>query len=131
MKILVLVSGNVGKLKELQVMFGDLLLQIVVQGELGVEDVFEIGLIFVENVLIKVCYVCVSIGLLVLVDDFGLIVDVLDGVFGLYSVCYVGSLINDVVNNVKLFEVMCDVLVECCIVCFYVVIVLLCYVNDL
>lgn len=131
MKKLVLVSYNVGKLVEMQEIFVDLLLQIILVVELGLGDVEEIGLIFVENVLLKVCVVCEVIGLLVLVDDLGLIVDVFGGVFGLYSVCYVGYLINVVVNNVKLLDVMVDIFDGQCSVCFYVVIVLLCYVIDL
>ena len=50
---LVLASGNAGKLKELQAMLAGLPLEIVAQGALGVSDVPETGLTFVENALIK------------------------------------------------------------------------------
>lgn len=53
MKHLVLASGNAGKLEELRAMLAGLPLRIVAQGELGVDDVPETGLTFVENALIK------------------------------------------------------------------------------
>ncbi|WP_317621873.1 non-canonical purine NTP pyrophosphatase, partial [Xanthomonas perforans] len=53
MKQLVLASGNAGKLEELRAMLAGLPLRIVAQGDLGVEDVPETGLTFVENALIK------------------------------------------------------------------------------
>lgn len=48
--------------------------------------------------LLKVCYVVKIMGLFIIVDDFGLLVKVLNGVFGLYFVCYVGEEGNDEVN---------------------------------
>lgn len=52
-------------------------------------EVEELFGMFIENVLIKVCYVLWFIGLLVIVDDLGLCVCVLCGVLGVYLVCYV------------------------------------------
>lgn len=66
---------------------------------MNIEDVIEDGLSFVENVIIKVCYVFKILGKLVIVDDFGICVLVLDGVLGIYFVCYVGEYGDDVVNN--------------------------------
>lgn len=63
--------------------------------ELGVDFVEEIGLMFIENVIFKVCYVVKMIGLFVIVDDFGLVVDVLGGVLGIYFVCYFGENVID------------------------------------
>lgn len=130
MKTLVLASGNAGKLKELQAMLGDLPLQIVAQGELGVEDVPETGLTFVENALIKARHACASTGLPALADDSGLIVDALDGAPGLYSARYAGSPTNDAANNAKLLEAMRDVPAERRTARFYAVIVLLRHAND-
>lgn len=45
------------------------------------------------------------IGLLVIVDDFGLVVDVLGGVLGIYFVCYVGDYVIDESNIDKLLNV--------------------------
>ncbi len=68
---LVLASGNAGKLEELQTLLGGLPLQIVPQRELGVGDVPETGLTFVENALIKARHACEVTGLSALADDSG------------------------------------------------------------
>ncbi|WWW35349.1 RdgB/HAM1 family non-canonical purine NTP pyrophosphatase [Stenotrophomonas rhizophila] len=130
MKTLVLASGNAGKLKELQAMLGDLPLQIVAQGELGVSDVPETGLTFVENALIKARHASAVTGLPALADDSGLIVDALDGAPGLYSARYAGSPTNDAANNAKLLDALREVPAERRTARFYAVIVLLRHVND-
>jgi len=127
---LVLASGNAGKLKELQAMLGGLPLEIVAQGELGVSDVPETGLTFVENALIKARHACQSTGLPALADDSGLIVDALDGAPGLYSARYAGSPTNDAANNAKLLEAMRDVPADGRSARFYAVIVLLRHADD-
>lgn len=126
---LVLVSYNVGKFKEFQVMFG-VSVKVCLIGEFSQVELEEIGFFFVENVIFKVCNVVCFFGLLVLVDDFGLVVDFFGGVLGIYLVCYVDGW-GDVVNNVKLLEVMKDVLDVECGVQFVSVLVLVCYVDDL
>lgn len=127
---LVLASGNAGKLKELQAMLAGLPLQIVAQGELGVSDVPETGLTFVENALIKARHASASTGLPALADDSGLIVDALDGAPGLYSARYAGSPTDDAANNAKLLEAMREVPAERRTARFYAVIVLLRHAND-
>jgi XTP/dITP diphosphohydrolase len=130
MKTLVLASGNAGKLKELQAMLGDLPLQIVAQGELGVSDVPETGLTFVENALIKARHASAVTGLPALADDSGLIVDALDGAPGLYSARYAGSPTNDAANNAKLLDALREVPANRRSARFYAVIVLLRHAND-
>ncbi|WP_369967999.1 RdgB/HAM1 family non-canonical purine NTP pyrophosphatase [Stenotrophomonas rhizophila] len=130
MKTLVLASGNAGKLKELQAMLGDLPLQIVAQGELGVSDVPETGLTFVENALIKARHASAVTGLPALADDSGLIVDALDGAPGLYSARYAGSPTNDAANNAKLLDALREVPANRRTARFYAVIVLLRHAND-
>lgn len=127
---LVLASGNAGKLKELQAMLADLPLQIVPQAELGVGDVPETGLTFVENALIKARHACEVTGLSALADDSGLIVDALDGAPGLYSARYAGSPTDDAANNTKLLAALREVPAERRIARFYAVIVLLRHAND-
>ncbi|MGE8234614.1 MAG: non-canonical purine NTP pyrophosphatase, partial [Stenotrophomonas sp.] len=127
---LVLASGNAGKLKELQAMLADLPLQIVPQRELGVDDVPETGLTFVENALIKARHACAVTGLPALADDSGLIVDALDGAPGLYSARYAGSPTDDAANNAKLLDALHDVPAERRTARFYAVIVLLRHAND-
>jgi len=130
MKTLVLASGNAGKLKELQAMLGDLPLQIVAQGELGVSDVPETGLTFVENALIKARHASAVTGLPALADDSGLIVDALDGAPGLHSARYAGSPTNDAANNAKLLDALREVPANRRTARFYAVIVLLRHAND-
>ncbi|OCG79946.1 non-canonical purine NTP pyrophosphatase, partial [Xanthomonas euvesicatoria] len=109
MKQLVLASGNAGKLEELRAMLAGLPLRIVAQGDLGVEDVPETGLTFVENALIKARHASAVTGLPALADDSGLIVDALDGAPGLYSARYAGSPTDAQANNAKLLDAMREV----------------------
>ncbi|HEY0333912.1 MAG TPA: RdgB/HAM1 family non-canonical purine NTP pyrophosphatase [Stenotrophomonas sp.] len=127
---LVLASGNPGKLEELRAMLADLPLEIVAQGELGVEDVPETGLTFVENALIKARHASAITGLPALADDSGLIVDALDGAPGLYSARYAGSPTHAAANNAKLLDAMRDVPQGQRSARFYAVIVLLRHPED-
>ncbi|AVQ08135.1 non-canonical purine NTP pyrophosphatase, RdgB/HAM1 family [Xanthomonas vasicola pv. vasculorum] len=130
MKQLVLASGNAGKLEELRALLADLPLRIVAQGELGVDDVPETGLTFVENALIKARHASAVTGLPALADDSGLIVDALDGAPGLYSARYAGSPTNALANNAKLLDAMRDVPAGRRSARFYSVIVLLRHPED-
>jgi XTP/dITP diphosphohydrolase len=130
MKQLVLASGNAGKLEELRAMLAELPLRIVAQGDLGVDDVPETGLTFVENALIKARHASAVTGLPALADDSGLIVDALDGAPGLYSARYAGSPTDAQANNAKLLEAMRAVPAERRSARFYAVIVLLRHPED-
>ncbi|MBN6152579.1 RdgB/HAM1 family non-canonical purine NTP pyrophosphatase [Xanthomonas sp. AmX2] len=130
MNKLVLASGNAGKLEELRAMLAGLPMQIVAQGQLGVEDVPETGLTFVENALIKARHASAVTGLPALADDSGLIVDALGGAPGLYSARYAGSPTDAQANNAKLLEAMRDVPTERRSARFYAVIVLLRHPED-
>ncbi|HCH0557134.1 TPA: RdgB/HAM1 family non-canonical purine NTP pyrophosphatase [Pseudomonas aeruginosa] len=127
---LVLASGNAGKLAEFSAMLAHLPYQIVPQKELGVEDVPETGLTFVENALIKARHACAVTGLTALADDSGLIVDALGGAPGLYSARYAGQPTDDAANNAKLLDAMKDVPDDQRRARFYAVIVLLRHPED-
>lgn len=127
---LVLASGNAGKLLELQAMLADLSLQILPQRDLGVDDVPETGLTFVENALIKARHASATTGLPALADDSGLIVDALGGAPGLYSARYAGSPTDDSANNAKLLDAMRDIPDGQRSARFYAVIVLLKHADD-
>ena len=99
---LVLASGNAGKLAELNAILGDEGYTLVTQSSLGVEDVPETGLTFVENALIKARHAAQVTGLPALADDSGLCVDALDGARGLYSARYAGPQVDPQANIDKL-----------------------------
>src|SRR5690606_844245 len=87
---LVLASGNAGKLVELRELLGEAGFRLRAQSELGVGDINETGLSFVENALLKARNAAQATGLPALGDDSGLCVDALDGAPGLYSARYAG-----------------------------------------
>ena len=89
MKI-VLASNNAGKLAEFNRLLEGSGVQAVAQAELGVTDIEETGLTFVENALLKARNAARVTGLPALADDSGLCVDALDGAPGLYSSRYAG-----------------------------------------
>lgn len=108
MKI-VLASNNAGKLTEFNRLLEGSGVQAVAQAELGVTDIEETGLTFVENALLKARNAARVTGLPALADDSGLCVDALDGAPGLYSSRYAGPE-GDAGRNIdKLLEALHDV----------------------
>lgn len=130
MKRVVLASGNAGKLKEMGELLAGLDWQVLPQHELGVEDVPETGLSFVENALIKARHACRVTGLPALADDSGLIVDALGGAPGLYSARYAGEPGDAAANIAKLLDALHGVPAERRSARFYSVIVLLRHAED-
>lgn len=129
-RTLVLASHNAGKLKEMQAMLATQPWRITSAAELGLGDVAETGLTFVENALLKARAACLATGLPALADDSGLIVDALGGAPGLYSARYAGSPTDDAANNRKLLHDLREVPDEQRTARFYAVIVLLRHAND-
>ena len=108
MKI-VLASNNAGKLTEFNRLLEGSGVQAVAQAELGVTDIEETGLTFVENALLKARNAARVTGLPALADDSGLCVDALDGAPGLYSSRYAGPEGDAGRNITKLLEALRDV----------------------
>jgi XTP/dITP diphosphohydrolase len=106
---IVLASSNAGKLKEFNALLADSGIEVVSQGSLGIEDVEETGLSFIENALLKARHAARASGLPALADDSGLCVQVLDGAPGLYSARYAGVHGNSAANNAKLLETLAGV----------------------
>lgn len=100
----VLASGNVGKLLELNVLLADAGLTLIRQTDLGVAEVAETGLSFVENALIKARNAAKITNLPAIADDSGLSVTALAGEPGIYSARYAGELSDDAANNARLLE---------------------------
>ena len=108
MKRIVVASGNAGKLAEFNRLLGASGYEFVAQGELGVEDIPETGLSFVENALLKARHAAQVTGLPALADDSGLCVDALDGAPGLYSARYAGEPVDPARNIDKLLDALAD-----------------------
>ncbi|MGY0799395.1 RdgB/HAM1 family non-canonical purine NTP pyrophosphatase [Lysobacter sp. A286] len=101
---IVVASGNTGKLAEFNRLLGDAGIEFVAQGELGVGDIEETGLTFVENALLKARHAARATGLPALADDSGLCVDALNGAPGLYSARYAGEPSDAARNIDKLLQ---------------------------
>ncbi len=99
-QLVVLASGNAGKLRELAGILQPLGLQLVSQSEFKVPEVAETGLSFVENAIIKARAAAAHSGHPALADDSGLEVDYLRGEPGIHSARYSGQ--GDAANNAKL-----------------------------
>lgn len=106
---LVLASNNAGKLAEFNRLLEGSGMQAVPQTELGVADVEETGLTFVENAILKARNAARITGLPALGDDSGLCVDALEGAPGLYSARYSGPEADAARNIAKLLDVLDNV----------------------
>ena len=104
MQTIVLASGNKGKLKEFNEVLAPLACRLVPQSDVGVTDVEETGLSFVENAILKARHASRLSGLPALADDSGLEVDALKGAPGIYSARYAGPDATDADNNAKLLQ---------------------------
>lgn len=106
MKKIVLASGNAGKVREFNQLLADLGYEVVPQTELGVPEIEETGLSFVENAILKARNAAQHTGLPAIADDSGLEVDALDGAPGIYSARYAGAGASDTENVKKLLQAM-------------------------
>jgi XTP/dITP diphosphohydrolase len=101
---IVLASSNPGKLREFNALFADSGCEVIAQASLGIDDVEETGLTFVENALLKARHAARVSGLPALADDSGLCVEALNGAPGLYSARYAGGHGDSAANNAKLLQ---------------------------
>jgi XTP/dITP diphosphohydrolase len=104
MQRIVLASSNRGKLAEYNALLAGSRFQVVPQSELGVEDVEETGLSFVENALLKARHAARVTGLPALADDSGLCVAHLRGAPGLHSARYSGEHCHTEANQARLLR---------------------------
>jgi len=100
---IVLATGNLGKLRELQRMLGAVF-DLVPQTALNLSAAEETGHTFTENALLKARYASAQAGLPAIADDSGLEVDALGGAPGIRSARYAGIGATDDENNEKLLE---------------------------
>ena len=100
---IVVASSNKGKVAEIAEFFANR--GVKVRGLADFPDVVpvdETGTTFQENATLKAHGYAQQLGLPVLADDSGLMVDALDGAPGVFSARYAGDAHNDAANNAKL-----------------------------
>lgn len=102
--VLVLASGNAGKIREFQAMFAPLGLRIAGQKEYGLASCDEPWGTFVENCLAKARHAARETGLSALADDSGICVNALGGAPGVHSARFAGEGAGDDANNRLLIE---------------------------
>lgn len=108
MKKIVLASNNKGKVREFNQLLSGLDALVIPQAELGVEEVEETGLSFVENAILKARNAAQQSGLPAIADDSGIEVDALNGAPGIYSARYAGVGASDEDNLQKLLQALSD-----------------------
>jgi XTP/dITP diphosphohydrolase len=111
----VLASNNAKKLSELQALLGDLQVQLLTQGSLGVGEAAEPFHTFIENGLAKARHAAAATGCAALADDSGICVDALGGAPGVVSAHFAGHVVaaddreatrrlQDAANNAALLQ---------------------------
>ena len=98
----VVATANPGKVRELTETLAPLGFELLVQGELGITSVPEVGCTFVENALAKARHAAREAGLPAIADDSGLVVPALGGAPGIRSARYAGEPPDDQRNNARL-----------------------------
>jgi XTP/dITP diphosphohydrolase len=89
MTTLLIASGNIGKLREIEAILTDFPVDLVLPKQLGLDlDITEDGATYAENAAKKAAAYTQASGLIVLADDSGLEVDALGGQPGLFSARY-------------------------------------------
>lgn len=101
-KEILLASSNKGKIAEFQKIFVNK--NLVSLSDLGIGDVIEDGLSFLENAIKKARYGAKYSGLYSIADDSGLVVPDLNFEPGIYSARYAGSDSTDELNREKLIS---------------------------
>jgi XTP/dITP diphosphohydrolase len=112
---LVLASNNAKKLAELATLFGELPLQLVTQGSLGIAEADEPHATFLENALAKARHAARACGGAAIADDSGVCVHALGGAPGVISAHYAGEVapqadreamrrVQDAANNAQLLR---------------------------
>jgi XTP/dITP diphosphohydrolase len=112
MKNIVLATGNLGKVREINELLANHDLEVVAQSDFNVPEAEETGLSFVENAIIKARNAAAHTGLSAIADDSGLEVDALGGAPGIYSSRYAGKSASDRDNLEKLLTDLGDLAAE-------------------
>jgi XTP/dITP diphosphohydrolase len=98
-KILIVATGNLGKLKEIQAYLEDLEIELQLKPQdLEIE---ETGKTFIENARLKASQVALATGQWAIGDDSGLAVEALNGAPGIYSARYAPTEAECIVRLLK------------------------------
>lgn len=108
---LIISTGNGNKVKEIAYILRDLPIEILSKKDIGLGDfnVLEDGDSLEENSRLKAKALADKIDYIVMADDSGLFVDILNGDPGIYSSRYGGEEGNNEKNNKKLLEELKDI----------------------
>lgn len=110
MNKLVLASGNKGKLREFNALFGRRSIEVIPQTALNVTQAEEPYDTFLENALAKARNAARQTGLPAMADDSGITAEALNGEPGVKSARWAGEHGNDADNNAKLVKALAGVL---------------------
>lgn len=107
---IVIASGNLGKLKEIQQLLQAANIEVLPQSDFNIPEAEEPHCTFIENALAKARHASQLTGLPALADDSGICVDALHGMPGVHSARYAcaqpGATKSDSANNEKLLQAM-------------------------
>ena len=111
---LVISTGNQNKIDEISYILKDLPIEILSKKDIGLGqlDVIEDGDTLEANSRLKARALADKTDYIVMADDSGLFVDILNGDPGVYSSRYGGEEGNNEKNNKKLLEVLKDIPLE-------------------
>lgn len=102
---MIFATGNIGKLKEIKDILGDIGEEIISMKEAGIDiNIEENGTTFEENAIIKAKAIMEMTGQLVLADDSGLEVDALNKEPGIYSARYLGKDTSYEIKNQNIID---------------------------
>ena len=99
---IILASGNVGKIREIQAILNQHV--IIPQSQFNLTEAEETGQTFIENALIKARHATTWCQRPAIADDSGLVVDALDGAPGVISARYAGAKASDAQNLAKVLQ---------------------------
>lgn len=109
-KNIIVASSNTHKIKEVKTILAPLAYNVQSMREAGIElEIEEDGQTFEENALLKARALAEISDDIILADDSGLEVDILEGAPGIYSARYAGEHGDDQANNRKLLDQLKDV----------------------
>lgn len=103
MATLVIATNNAGKAREYREMLAPFQVTVKTLADFPPFPIDEDGTSFEENAFIKARTAVVKLGLPVMADDSGLVVDALNGAPGIHSARYAGDH-DDAANNAKLLR---------------------------